>query len=278
MESSSCDEYISLQRCNPSNKMAADVPSITKQIISFVRNGKTIRALLLTDSKLPGGVKERILMKYLPTRSEDEFIYVTAPNGYAQIALARVGKSLGKSVTIFTMFPSPETREVERLGGKVKYINGGMSDLYDAADAYMKPGMFRIPFGANNPELRRIFVDELKRSLRGIRQPRRLWLVSGSGFTLSVLQEIWPETQYMIIQVAKAIPRELIRKRDTLFISPYKFLEHCKIPPPYSSPPSYDAKLWEFFIKYGQNGDYIWNTAAEIDDGKSVCRQVPSKR
>lgn len=262
--------------------MAAELPGdvkITKQIVGFRRNGVPIRALLLTDSKLPGGVKERILSKYLPTRDEDEFVYVTAPNGYAQIALARVGKRLGKRVTIFTMFSSPETKEVERQGGKVIFVSGGMGDLYDAADKYMetKDSIFRIPFGANNPELHDIFRKELTSALQGVRQPRRMWLVSGSGFTLSVLQEIWPKTQYMIIQVAKTIPKELIRKQDRLFISPYQFLEHCRIAPPYSSPPSYDAKLWEFFIKYGQNGDYIWNTAAEIDDGKSVCRQVPRK-
>ena len=28
---------------------------------------------------------------------------------------------------------------------------------------------------------------------------------------------------------------------------------------------NYDAKLWEFFIKYGNNGDYIWNVGGDID-------------
>lgn len=247
-------------------KMSSDLTPLTKQIISFKRHENRIRALLLSDSKLVGGVKERVLRRYLPSRPEEEFVYISAPNGYAQVALARVGKQLGKKVTIFSMFMSPETKEVMKNGGRVIFVRGGMREMYDEAEKYMasKKSIYEVPFGADHPEIKRIFVEELKSALKGTREPRRLWLVSGSGFTLSIFQEIWPNTKYMIVQVGRSIPKSLVRKQDTLFISPYKFLKETRVKPPYSSPPTYDAKLWEFFIRHGQNGDYIWNTAAEI--------------
>ena len=54
-------------------------------------------------------------------------------------------------------------------------------------------------------------------------------------------------------------------KRTKLYVSPITFYNNARIKPPYNSVINYDAKLWEFFIKFGNNGDYIWNVGGDID-------------
>ena len=42
-----------------------------------------------------------------------------------------------------------------------------------------------------------------------------------------------------------------------------RFNEKANIKPPYDSIIKYDAKLWEFVLKYGKDGDYIWNVGKD---------------
>lgn len=36
----------------------------------------------------------------------------------------------------------------------------------------------------------------------------------------------------------------------------------------------YDAKLWQFVLKHGQEGDFIWNLAALPDDVETAAREA----
>ena len=69
-----------------------------------------------------------------------------------------------------------------------------------------------------------------------------------------------------MVQVGKTISPKLIEcykiKSGNIFISPEKFEEPAHILPPYPSVDTYDAKLWQFVLKYGKSGDYIWNVAS----------------
>jgi hypothetical protein len=58
-----------------------------------------------------------------------------------------------------------------------------------------------------------------------------------------------------------------------LFIAPEPFYEKSRRLPPYPSVSNYDAKLWQFVMEKGQEGDYIWNVGG--DDSKILpveCR------
>ncbi len=67
----------------------------------------------------------------------------------------------------------------------------------------------------------------------------------------------------MVVQVGKKIwPDMLEGKKYQLFIAPEKFTENAISQPPYKTVPWYDAKLWQFFEKYNQQGDCIWNVGA----------------
>lgn len=72
-----------------------------------------------------------------------------------------------------------------------------------------------------------------------------------------------PETKFMIVQVGKKIWTEQMDriKNKELFIAPEKFMDTALRQPPYVTIPWYDAKLWQFVEKHGENGDFIWNVA-----------------
>ena len=91
--------------------------------------------------------------------------------------------------------------------------------------------------------------------------PKRIWLVAGSGTLLKSLRKVFPRSKFMVVQVGKKIWPDQMRVKDKLFVSPKKFWEKADPLPPYPSVSTYDAKLWEFVLKYGKNDDYVWNVA-----------------
>ena len=67
--------------------------------------------------------------------------------------------------------------------------------------------------------------------------------------------------------MGRTIWEDLIdKKRTTIYVSTERFNDVAKEQPPYDTVSTYDAKLWVFFLKYGKNGDYIWNVGKDINN------------
>jgi hypothetical protein len=49
----------------------------------------------------------------------------------------------------------------------------------------------------------------------------------------------------------------------TKYVAPEKFWERALTQPPFPTVATYDAKLWQFVEQHGQEGDYVWNVAAD---------------
>lgn len=49
----------------------------------------------------------------------------------------------------------------------------------------------------------------------------------------------------------------------TKYVAPEKFWERALTQPPYPTVATYDAKLWQFVEQHGQDGDHVWNVAAD---------------
>lgn len=62
-----------------------------------------------------------------------------------------------------------------------------------------------------------ILHDQLKRSVPSTLQPKRVWLTVATGSLLKALGKLWPQTQFMAVQVA----RKLTEVADCEFISCY---------------------------------------------------------
>ncbi len=51
----------------------------------------------------------------------------------------------------------------------------------------------------------------------------------------------------------------------TLHVAPEKFWERALVLPPYPSVSTYDAKVWQFVLEHGNDGDYVWNVGKDVD-------------
>jgi hypothetical protein len=146
-----------------------------------------------------------------------------------------------------------------------------------AAQSYVKrrnathPGCAElIPFGLDHPRFRALLKQALlaamPASLRDV-PPSRLWLVAGSGTILQVLLEIWPRTEFFVVQVGKELPKHILNRawKAQVFRAPMPFeapAEDGELPP-YPSVQNYDAKLWGFVRRYAQDGDVVWNVGKD---------------
>ena len=107
--------------------------------------------------------------------------------------------------------------------------------------------------------------------------PRRLWVVAGSGFLMSVLHHIWPDTEFMVVQVGRKIyPDQLEKIKHQFFVAPEPFADNALRQPPYDTVPWYDAKLWQFVEQHGEDGDYIWNVGKIPKDVELTVREARS--
>jgi len=240
-------------------------------------NNKLIKYHVIDDGVLIGGTKQRFIYKLLEQIPQEEIIYAGPDGGFAQLALAYTASilksKLPKNITIFLQGPekykSVITQKAQQYGAKIMFAPKyrTLKETQSAAAEYHEKDpqhRYLLEFGVKSPKGSLnydLFFNALKHSIN-IPEPKRLWLVAGSGFILDVLHEIYPNTQFMVIQVGKKIWPDQLRPSDQLFISPLKFTESTTVLPPYKSIPWYDAKLWEFFLKYGCADDYIWNVGA----------------
>lgn len=236
---------------------------ITKTIINYNNND----IIVYDDSYLIGGTKTRLLNLLLPKLKEKEIIYAGPSTGLAQVALAFVSKKYNKRATIFLSSYDKNNSQLVDLaikhGAKIIYPKiQSLKYVRKIAEKYALKKKYRylLPFGLKSDNNLKLFRTALNIVLQNEEQPKRLWLVAGSGFLLEVLHSIWPDTKYMIVQVGKKIwPDQLENINNELFIAPENFTENASSQPPYNTIPWYDAKLWQFFEKYGKKNDCIWN-------------------
>ena len=238
---------------------------------------------VIDDGKLLGGTKQRALIKFIDYYKDyDEFVYAGPSIGFAQIALTSACIKMGKKVTLFiqnTLDYIPNLSFwCQKLGANVYIYYDQLSFIEEEAKKYVEnknPKPFLIPFGLESPIYTNFLYEELQKVIHPELNPKRLWLVVGSGTLLRVLARIWKNTEFFPVQVGKQIwedqyePEVWIRmggrERINQLKAPQKFFDtvYGKNLPPYESVPNYDAKVWQQVLKYAKNGDYIWNVASE---------------
>lgn len=95
--------------------------------------------------------------------------------------------------------------------------------------------------------------------------PRRLWLTCGSATVLHALSRVFPATHYLVVQVGRTVWPDLLEGiRHTKFVAPERFTAIALSQPPYPTVSTYDAKLWQFVVSHGEDGDFIWNVACDV--------------
>jgi hypothetical protein len=240
---------------------------------------------VIRDDLLIGGSKQRAIVPLLEKyKDKDEFGYAGPVFGYAQIALAYACKLLRKQAIVFVEYSHnlhPFTKYAQDLGAKIIKVNPKkrrakntpLKEVQEYAEEYSldKPDMLLLPFGLDSIEFNRLFVNALEPFAANLKDskdglPATIWTVAGSATLINVLYEVFPDTNFNVVQVGKTIWPDQIEngKRTKLFVAPEKFWENSKQLPPYPSVNNYDAKSWQFIKKYGKNKDYIWNVGRDI--------------
>jgi SAM-dependent methyltransferase/predicted O-methyltransferase YrrM len=121
---------------------------------------------------------------------------------------------------------------------------------------------------------------------------KRMWLVLGSGILYATLTHVLPDCEFHLVgtghfyrnseefntYLKKYCYQNSKRDNDRFHqdISrkafDYQYAEN--LPPDYDSVPWYDAHLWQFFEKDGQDGDYIWNVAASPTTSCDIAQEM----
>jgi len=205
-------------------------------------------------------------------------VYAGPVYGYAQVALAYSANLANKKATIFVQETNPMhplTKKAKELGAKIHEIGppGYLQQVQQEAEKYTEKikeeqgnnYIENFEFGLFSAEFVWILAEQIKNAL-GLshKPPKRVWLVVGSGAILAALHQVWPETLFLLVQVGKWIKESLLEGiNHQIFIAPEKFAEKAVMQPPYSSVSNYDAKLWQFVVKEGQDNDFIWNVGKD---------------
>lgn len=245
-------------------KIELNPPIIIENIKTEIKNFK-----LISDHYLPGGTKQRGID--LSKINEKIIVYPGPYIGYAQISLAIAAKIYNKKAVMFIVKQDTYTTlRAMQYGLKVKiYPNVNLKNLQDRAVKYCeKKKAYLFSFGFNSEE----YIDNLANNIsyafknnkiiNNKEYNKTIWVTCGSCTLLKSLYKVFPKAKFSAIQVGKEITDEQIDKtRTTIYIAPEFFYNCAKILPPYPSAKKYDAKLWQFVIKYGNDGDVIWNVA-----------------
>lgn len=224
------------------------------------------------DDILIGGTKQRFIFKVLENIPCREFIYAGPNTGYAQVALSYTGNLMNKNITLFlnklgdrTAITNLASQYNPKIIEKPKKLKDIQADSIKYNNHNQNSCL--LPFGLYHKDYIQILYEQLHKVIDPNIQPQRIWLVVGSGMILQALYKLFPNSYFNIVRVGKWIPDEILDlSRTTKFdiTTKYKFWEPTITLPPYPSVASYDAKLWEFVINYGQDGDYIWNVAKDV--------------
>lgn len=220
---------------------------------------------VIRDDSLVAGTKQRALYPMLTSRKDNEFIYAGPTTGAGQLAVAYCAKLLGKSAVLFLQGP-PALSELSRAYGAKIYLRDKLCECQQAAQEYAKSRKSArlLPFGLECDEFTTLLEQQLRICTREI-QPRRIWIVVGSGTLLRVLARIFAATIFLAVQVGKKIWEDQFEPqvwaRIRIFVAPQKFFDGipAALAPPYPSCVTYDAKIWQFVLQFAQNDDYIWN-------------------
>jgi hypothetical protein len=228
---------------------------------------------IIRDDHLIGGTKQRGLVPLLEKIKKDVFIYAGPVYGYAQVALAYSAFLTHKRAVVIV-----EKRK--QLYPLTKYAKSFNAYIHEVPQpAYLQKLIlysknfyeqdidkrFLIKFGGDNHIFINFLTENIKIAWGDKKHPDVIWTVAGSSVLLNVLYNIFPDTYFNVVQVGKTIwEDQLDLKRTKLYISKERFQNIAKEQPPYPTVSTYDAKLWIFVRKYGNDGDYIWNVGKDV--------------
>lgn len=232
--------------------------------------------VLVQDNTLKYGTKMRLLpyFKNLKDRGITEVVGVGSTHGYGQAAAAWCCKEAGLKCTLFVNKERKRTymtSEAIKLGAVVKEIGdissgkrARMNELTEMAENYEKgnPKVAHLPIGFFSPESLQVLSENMKNVKNSYNlNPRRIWVVGGTGFVAASLGKAFPNAEILIVEVGFPVWKDVLQGvKYKVYKYPHGAYKDAAIElPPYAALANYDAKVWYFAKRFGQPGDLIWN-------------------
>lgn len=226
---------------------------------------------VIQEHALVTGTKQRGInfFRKMVKEEYDEVVGISSVYGYGQVAVSFCCKMVNVKCTLFVSHLrnlTPLSKKAIAFGGNLIEVETWKNrELKEEAEKYVQSQIDKglkvkfLPLGLDDEDFMEYLYQALVK-VTGHIKPSRMWLAVGSGVIIRVLVRIWPNCEFLAVQVGRDIPDYLLEGiKYTKYVYPASFSQNTLTPPPYESLANYDAKIWYFAKKYGQKGDFIWN-------------------
>lgn len=200
----------------------------------------------------------------------DTLVYVQPRFGFAGISLSYLAEKYGKKLVLF-MPSSKEISEhqavcIER-GAIAKFRRiAAMPNLNSIAKDWAKANnAFFIPLGLYHPVVTASIVKTCDTIIKEWGHPKEIWTAISTGVLSRGLQIGFHKTRFNSVAVARNLKAGELGYSD-VYSHPKAFNQDVSRDwvPPFPSASNYDAKVWEFMKKNGQEGALMWNVAGNV--------------
>jgi hypothetical protein len=241
-----------------------------------------------------GGTKARAVVPFIEAHPEyDEFVYAGPQEGAAIVALCYGAELTRKRATIFVARQRPRHHHVkyacsfknstlvEPSDKRLKMVQKEAEDYVNSKNKKgNKKKVYLISFGLNIPEYNKMFCKNIKNAMPRtllLKNPKRIWVPGGSATLYKTLLKVFPDSDFVLIETGKSIwndNKTLNMSRTKLIKKIEKFYDVAKYQPPkkfFNPVRTYDAKIWRFFLKECEEGDFIYNVWKDFEFNVDCC-------
>lgn len=222
-------------------------------------------------------------IQHIVNQGVKEIVYVQPRRGFAGISLSWLCKKYNLNLTLVM----PSSKEISdhqalciELGAKPLFARiAAMPNANSLAKKYAKAtNSYYVPLGLNHPLVIAGGVRCIYDYFNNRDKPKVMWSVISTGVLTRTLQIALPYTEFKAVAVARNIQQGELGKAD--FYSYHKPFnsKSDSIPNRFDSEDSYDAKGWDYMVKYGQKGDWFFNVAGNANKPKINKKDIDSYR
>lgn len=237
---------------------------------------------IVRDDVLFGGTKERLLNDedFLQKMKDDtekyKTIMYTGNYGYGLVVAGMLAKKLNKKckcvvnkVYMNCIRISQEDWEKSIVYKKLKELeveivySKNWKDLISMGKELKNKDVYWLPLGLDSEISSDCLSKNISKSFETKSNVKNIWVVAGTGCLAESLCKAFPLSNINCIILARGKKYEYVRKRLQKFKNArlYNVNNIITYDTPYPSVEGYDKYSWTFAKRYGNKGDYIWNTA-----------------
>ena len=225
---------------------------------------------VVRDDLIEFGSKCRFGDYLIKNCDQDTLVYVQPRFGFAGISLSYLAKKYNKKLILF-MPSSKEISEhqavcIERGAKPIFRRIAAMPNLnIIAKDWASKNNAFFIPLGLVHDLVTACIVKTCETITQYYGSPNEVWCAISTGVLSRGLQIGFDKANFNSVAVARNL-KEGELGRSEVFSHPKAFHTNVskEYTPPFPSASNYDAKIWEYMLKYASPGALMWNVAGNV--------------